>query len=299
MIGPTYDLLLEYLSALRQGTWETFKAAARVVAERGHRDGESQWAPSTTSISVNLSALGHIEFAFDDTLQWQAAPTTIIGSSSLGVGYGILCGGRDSRVIESIQAAARVKGASVNFVPQRYAPSVVTIHGATNQVLADIAMTAGVRFDVDLAGRILRCAPDLSSLRQSAPERSLPQGYEIKRFDTGRLEWVPVERVADDGSFAFARYRPEHRIVQAGKVIKVSRSVAVYHALALARRTVIEYSVSAQELTIPWQAYPPELYARTLVLFSGRVPTHELGCLRFGSVPLHAALIIQKGLERE
>jgi len=292
---PSYDLLIEHLSALRRGNWKTFKAAVRAVATRNEQGEIPRWM--STVVATSLSALGHAEISFDDSLDWEIAPAAIVGSPSLRPGHGFLCGTRTTTFMDAVQAAAAERGVDWTIVPQNNAPSAVFLHGSNDDDLAAVATRACVPFEADCAGRMLRCLPTLTSLYRAAPPAGLPHGFDTKRFDPESMMWQPVEAVEGNGSFLFDAYRPEYRVVHDGLVKKVSRSVAVYHALAQARKSVMTSSNGSDELAVPARADLPPLYMRTLVLYSGRVPTYDNGRLRYSLVPPMAAAMVKRGLE--
>jgi len=292
---PSYDLLIEYLSALRRGNWKTFKAAVTAVATRNEQGEIPRWM--STVVATHLSALGHAEIAFDDNLSWEIAPAAIVGSPSLRPGHGFLCGARTTTVMDAVQAAAGERGVGWTIVPQNDAPSAVFLHGSNDDDLAAVAVHASVPFEADCAGRMLRCLPTLTSLYRAAPSAGLPCGFDTKRFDPESLTWQTVDAAEGDGSFLFDAYRPEYRVMHDGLIKKVSRSVAIYYALAQARKSVITYTGGTDELVVPARAELPQLYARALVLYSGRVPTYDNGQLHYTLMPSLAAAMVRRGLE--
>src|SRR5690348_16258208 len=96
MKGPTFDLLLEYLRTLGHGAWPGFKAAVSTVGATFYeKDDLPRWLAMT--VAENLTSLGHLEMAFDTTLDWIVAPPTLVGSSVLQTGIAFLCGSRTSK----------------------------------------------------------------------------------------------------------------------------------------------------------------------------------------------------------
>lgn len=297
MPALTFDLLLEYLSALGRGTWQTFKPAATMVSEAQRQDEPPRW--QATAIAENLAVLGHVEFAFDTSLEWVAAAPAIAVTPTAGPGYGVLCGARTSAVLQAVEDAAREMGVPLVHIAQDLAPSVVELHGTTAEQLATLAGRAGLAFEPDVGSRLGRCLPSLDSMYRAAPDAFLPLGFPIRRFDPTKLDWQPVQKVESDGSFLFDSYRPEYRIVAGGFVKKVSRSVAIYVALAKARKPVVQYAVDEREMALPSRARPPVLYGRALALCSGRLPGYDpkSGALKYPSIPTNVAFAVKRGLE--
>ncbi len=296
---PAYDLLLQYMSLIAGGTWSTFRLAIDQVAAEDQQGEHPRWVAST--VAANLSSLAHAEFAFDDTLAWEISPATIVTSSMLGSIRAFLCGVRTHDLLQGLEAACFSSRAHLTLIRQdeAFAPAVIEIGDANEAALAVIASQAGVHLEVQLADRLLKCLPDLASLFRAAPVAALPLGFPIKRFDPARLLWLPTQSIEGDGAYLFEAFRPEYRVVSRGTIRKVSRSMAVYHALARMGRiqTTISYNDSSQGLTIPVAADLPLLHRRAMVLYSGRVPTYVRGSLRFDSVPPHAAAALMHVLE--
>jgi len=75
----SYDLLLEFMTALRSGPWEKFKGAVEAATTADAKQDE-YW--SVTSIAEKLSAMGYVEFAFDDTLAWSVSPHVLVTATA-------------------------------------------------------------------------------------------------------------------------------------------------------------------------------------------------------------------------
>ncbi len=299
MPASHFDLLLEYLSAVESGSWQSFRQAVNVAAESDYREEAPRKLASI--VAENLAALGHIEFAFDGTLDWETAPATIAGAPSLGDGHGVLCGGRTNKLVESVMASAQDLKVELSMTQQRLAPSAVVIRAKDNSTLEQLASRIKLRFEPDAGTRLGMCLPSLASMRASAPLASLPSGFPVKQFDVEALDWVPVDQAQGDGSYWFECYRPEYRVVSNRNSSKVSRSVAIFAALAHARKHVIQYLSAEKELVIPSNARLPVLHLRVLVLCSGRLPEYNPSqrTLRFTAISPVVALAVAKGLEGE
>ena len=81
------NLLLYHLSELHQGSWSKFRQALDHLAE----DEDTLYR----SVKARqLSALGHVEFAFEDDLSWAICEPTIAWLVSENQIKGVLCGRR-------------------------------------------------------------------------------------------------------------------------------------------------------------------------------------------------------------
>jgi len=293
------DVLLEYMSALGRGQWQTFKAAAFQVASAEIDEEPPHW--TATVMANHLSALGHVEFDFDGDLSWMVAPPVLASTPAVGPGRGILCGSRTSSILERVKSAARAAGAAVSTIPQNRAPSAVEVIAANAEILATVAAAAEIQYAADAAGRIARCLPDLNSMLQAAPESSLPQGFPIRRFSPGSQEWEPTDRVAGDGAYWFECYgRPEFRLVRRGSIKRVSRPLAIWSELARANCRMFTYEPDERRLHIPVKARLPALHERALVLCSGYLPDIDRvrRVLTFTSIPDRVAAIICETIQQ-
>jgi hypothetical protein len=248
----------------------------QAVADSPDNDGLPRWAASV--VAGNLAALAHVEFAFDTTLEWSVAPPSLVGTPGLGPGRAVLVGSRTSKTLDNLMAGISQLGLQCTTIEQSLAPSVIQVDGGSEEALAELSAHTDVPFEPSVAGRLLRCLPSLASLLRAAPIAHHFSGFGARRWDVGRLEWLPIEEPEGDGAFFFDSYRPEHRFVSQGTIKKVSRSAAIYLASAAAGERLMEYVTTGGELgdlIVPREAPPPALHARALVLCSGRLPTHD------------------------
>src|SRR5207245_944040 len=93
-----------------------------------------RWLP--TAVAENLSALGHVEFAFDTNLDWVAAPPEIVGTPSAGPGRGVLCGTRTRSFVEAVDLTAKTHGVRCIKVAQDVAPTVIQLWAGSDEKLA-------------------------------------------------------------------------------------------------------------------------------------------------------------------
>src|SRR5215470_7708487 len=93
-----YDLLLEAVSYLRDGSWATFEATVDAVAAASPDDGHSAADTGRT-----LAALAHIEIQLDRRtlrpIAWSCAPPTL---TPLDTDTWLLSGRRPSRLVTLI-----------------------------------------------------------------------------------------------------------------------------------------------------------------------------------------------------
>jgi hypothetical protein len=293
----TYDLLLEYLSALQCGSWQTFKAAATLVADAQDPDGAPGWAASV--MARDMAALGHIEFAFDTTLEWSINPILVAETPDVGPGTGVLCGIRTSTALEAVRDAASKHDVKVHHVSQDMAPTAICFEAASADVLHEMANKAGAAYQEKAANWLARVLPSLGSMYTVAPIAKEVSGFPIFRFDTANLEWQDTRHIDTDGAYKVDSYRPKYLIVWRGIIKEVSQSTAMYIALARERRRVLHYEGDTMEAVVPGKARPPNLHLRALVLSSGQLPRFDkrLQNLHFAAVSQDLYDSITYGLE--
>jgi hypothetical protein len=294
MTNPAlFDLLLEFLSARGAGGWIELKEAV-LAAVAGSGEAPRGWHP--TIVAEQLVALGHLEIAFDGDLRWAMCPAALVSIAG-EARAAVLCGRRTHDLVERVHADGRQLGAEVRLDPERLAPSRLAITAPSPLRADDVAAALNLPLHVGAAGRLLRVLPTLGSILNAAPVVAPPTGYETRRFDPAALTWAAVDRVHADGSYKIDCYRPEFYVVRGGQPRRVSRGLAVHHALAAAGRAVLAYAERDGSLSVPAGLRLPILYTRALALCRCSAPEYcpDAGRLRFGGVdPAFAALLNEK-----
>jgi len=293
----SYDLLLEFMTALRSGPWEKFKVAAEEVAAADAKHDE-YW--SVTGIAEKLSAMGYVEFAFDDTLAWSVPPPVLVTATAATPTTALLTGGRTHKLLESIGREGPLLGATVTSSPTRDAPTTVSVESRNEAAIIQLAGRVGIAMETAVVDKLARCLPSLSSSIEAAPVAEPPSGWPIERFDHSSLEWVAIDRVDGDLLFRFRTFRPEYRYLHDGRNLKVSRAIGVYAALQRRQQPVIHYNARTQEMTVALQAHLPVLYARALSLCIGGLPVEQRDelVMAYSPVPQHVAVAVMSGLEQ-
>ncbi len=293
----SYDLLLEFMTALQYGRWEQFKVAAEEVSASDAQHDECWIA---TGIADKLSAMGYVEFAFDETLAWSVPPPVLVTSTASAPTTALLAGGRTHALLAALHREGPRLGATVTATSTRGAPTTVSVESHNETGLVQLASRVGIAMEASVVDKLARCLPSLASSIEAAPEVEQPLGWPIERFEPSSLDWVSVDRLDGDGLFRFRTYRPEYHYVHDGRNLKVSRPVGVYAALRQAQKSVIHYSAHTQELTVALQAHLPALYARALSLCIGGLPIERRDHfeLTYSRVPHHVAAAVIGGLDQ-
>lgn len=296
---PTADfsLLLVYLSALRTGSWQIFKAAVREIGMAQGSGSPPPWLATVTA--EQLSSLGHVEFGFEDDLGWSVCPSTLAGTPERGPGNAMLCGVRSETLLDEVRRAAQRLSVRVSVKDQRLAPPMVEVAAASEENLAAFATEADIEYAPDAARRLLGCLPTLGSLLAVASTAELPSGYAIRRFDSAALQWRDIDQIRGDGSYRFDCYRPEYRVVHNGTAKRVSQSIAIHHTLARAGISAFSIDAPSGRLSLPVIARLPTLHARALMLHVCEVPSYDprTGLLYFALPSREFMATLEKSLQ--
>jgi hypothetical protein len=283
-----HNLLLVYLSELGSGSWIQFRQALDFLAE----EGEELYR---TSVARNLSALGHVEFAFYDDMRWTVCPPVLAWLPRKDKLVAALCGARSQRLEDSIRTQAGELGlrATVEEQPEGKGPAAVFVEASSHDVVERVAALTGVAGEYNAAGRIARCLPSLDSYGQLNFESPEPSGYEVKIFDVDTLQWE-VPQAPGEGLYEYSYYRPEYRLKLDGSCLKTTREVGVFLLLRHEQRYVLRYDPDEQELLVPVRTPLPALYGRAATLCSGMLPDFT----RYDGVPTYRYREVPAGIAR-
>lgn len=282
-----YDRLLGWLSATGQGSWQLFQSTWQNLGG----------VESPQQVLRRLRLLGHIETSADRK-QWTAAPSVVFPiTSGDRAGQWVLCGRRDTRLIQSFR-----QNAGVEVSPQHSGdgPATVYLHVKNPEHLATIIETIGRPvYQVEQAGLTLaQVLPSLDGWKQSLERLQgiRPHAYTLKRFNgsgfaevsfngkSGMYELWPLEgRAIGRGAI-----RPEYILYydEAGDHwLRADwyglRFLARYNA---GQSCPVQFSTALSQIAVPVDWRWPEIYERALVLSSGRLPGCRKGWLIYDNI---------------
>lgn len=299
------NLLLYWMSARRQGSWQQFRAAVEELHldEDGHgesnEDGPGASAlPLYQVLKFNLQRAGHAEFfAGAGDADWRAtAPCLAITQRASGW-LGILVGARSPTLLDRFHRA--VGPANVEKLAFPAYPDQILVTAPNQGDVAAVAERAGIAVQRDAPAALLACLPpvDDACVRQSA-QLPVGAGWKIERFSAEDLGWrsgtFDDATSSSGGLFRFSLRHQRHMLYCVrGAAFRVPGQVGKYLVLRIRRhrRRVLRYDHHKRVLVVPAVCRPPFLIERALVLCSGFPPSYEDGVLQYPDIPENIAVI--------
>ena len=287
--------LLLWLSARREGSWQQFRQAVEELhsgdVDTSDNDGEF---PLHQQLRLDLERLAHVEFFARDCEEgWRIVPPTLAAHPVPSGVRAVLCGARSPALRERVLGF----GEKIDCETLDYCgvPQVIRLVAADTSAVAEMAIQAGVGFQLDAPLAILShlrpCDPPSRSEKPS--EFPVGDDWSIHEFDTAVLAWRKTDRrqsqIARGGMFRFTHrfHRPTYFLRWRGELFKLPRAVVLYVLLKRSRNDLLRYSAAAQTLSLPAICRPPRLLERALVLCSGLPPAYDAATasLTYADVP--------------
>lgn len=264
-----YDKLLFWVSAIGTGTWPQFRGACEAL-------GLATRPGAPRQILRRFRLLGHAETS-GDGMTWSVAPAVIADVASAdGQTRAVLCGQRDSALLQDIHRFASV----VEVIqPEGQGPAVV-------QVLGSVV-------DLRLPGRVLAHGGDVSeTLAEVLPplhgwvaalptvSRVIPHAYTVRRYNGFSFE--DAEFIGESGLYELSSSspgstpRPPLTLFYDATRERWIRGdwygLRFLACQSLGMSTDARYDSGTHRLAVPFETRWPELYERALVLGSGMLP---------------------------
>jgi hypothetical protein len=305
--------LLLWLSAVKAGTWNQFRGAVESLhlpddAPEQHEEnqdhdygdaGQDRTAlPVYQQLRLNLQRLAHAEFfARGCEGGWRIAPPVLAIREDETVGWtGILCGARSPSLAARLQEAS-IGNAAVHAEELDGAPTLYRFE-AKRAFLTRLAAQARLHLQADAPLAIMGCLPPLSHRALPAPG-SLPVGrdWKFERFSAHNLNWTEASREeaisTSEGLFR-CRFRQQwlYFLCIRGAAYEMRQGqIGKYYLLARRRRRVLRYDPLARMLSMPASCRPPLLLERSLILFTGKLPSFDAQntTLTYAGIPPLAA----------
>lgn len=290
-------LLLEYLSELGGGNWQSFR---RAVAAAGARPGQS-----AMYVAGDLSLLGHVEFE-PERLRWSVCPSALAELPFERPHRAVLCGARSSPFLGRCASVASELGVTLSSALEEHGVVERVVLEADEQArLKQLAGNLGVLFLPSAARRLARCLPDIEALLKSCPEEHVPRGEGLEWLDDAddgpsvRSRWTPVPEADRPGIYRqLWVYRQMYWLAREdGSARRVPRAVAYYGRY----RALLRYDSATGLVTFPAQARPPALHLRALVLCAGTLPRYVVDghSLQVIDIPVDVAAAVGARLDQE
>lgn len=272
---PAFNQLLFCLSAYGRGTWQQFR---KICAEL-ELDSTGDYA---RRISRRLRSLGHIELSRDGQ-NWFAAPSCLVQFEGDDQQYhAYLAGQRSPRLLEKVH---RETHAIITAQPYGTAPEQVVVTFPNESAARAFSDDCSRQhYPIYLAGhaglKLASILPSLDKWEASLPMPSIVKGnYRFERWVEGGFESVPLPRETGMYRLMHNSERFEHpqlTLYYNADTDTWRRADWYGIRFLVLRRTGtscdVHYDSARRELATALEQRWPDLYERSLVLASGRLP---------------------------
>jgi hypothetical protein len=299
-----HDLLLEWASEKGAGEWQEMREAWDFIARENRRPGadpaERAWVAAAA-----LSALAHIEIAWDSYDRWAAAPPVLTMLPHSGA-RALLTGARTRALYWPAGDPAGAPSGLLHEMAERLDLWVdpISRHDAPTAVLVacndpddaeELAGACGIAFSYSVSDQLSAMLPGLTATQRLWAPGPLPQGFPVEAFNPRALVWSESdegEALKEPGLYRCKTWKAYvHVLVTATMAtFRVPREHAVYEVLRWEGRSVLRYSEAASELWVPSHARLPWMQERAAVLCSGQLPRPRKGP---GDTPGHYYVNVQ------
>lgn len=280
------DLLLSWMTHIREGSWVSFRNAVKAVAEP-----DVELVDLCRMLRIRLSDLCFADFFIENSQQWITKPPLLAGIVIQGCAA-FLCGGRTPLIVESLKNAAQQYGCRLESEELQNCPSLIRVLGEIDNLSA-LAGHIGLPFELNHAARIAERATSISDKLEQAPEESAPLNWKVQSLDFKTRSWVDGLLQNTACIYTPTYGRPKHFLhKRRAKLLRMSKRESVYAAAFLKRIQLIEYNITTMQLSTPLFAPLPELCSRAACLSSGRPAEVDNGRIIYKHVAVDVAALI-------
>jgi hypothetical protein len=290
-VSADHDLLLEWASEKGAGDWQEMREAWDFITREHRREGADP-AERAWVAAAGLSALAHIEIAWDGYDRWAAAPPVLTMLPHSG-GRALLTGARtralywpSGPVPGEPSGLLHDEGERLDLwvdpIPRRGSPTAVLVACNDPGDAEALASACGIAFSYSVSDQLSAMLPSLAAAQRLWAPGPLPQGFPVEAFDPDELGWRESDE--DEAARGPGLYRCKtwkafvHVLLTGtGARLRVPREPAVYERLRWQGRSVLHYDERASELWVPSHARLPWMQERAAVLCSGQLPRPRNG----------------------
>jgi hypothetical protein len=274
----TGELLLYWLTHVREGSWGTFRRAVSAVAAE-----DEDVAAAARRMRIRLSEMAHVEFFIEGGSQWRTFAPLLGGLCELS--QAVLSGGRTPRLVDSLARSCEREGCRIEAYEAIVGPDSVRVAGPT-QAISRASRGAGLRYVPSLADALSAALKPITAVLGSATPSAAPTNWAVRSFDLRALRWV--DGLLPDTAYEYrSRHGGTRYYVRGPKhaLLLLDKRRAVYAAAYMNRLALLSYNKSQRRLMVPRGAPLPESMARTAAACSGLPAAEENGHLTYVSVP--------------
>lgn len=253
--------------------WMSFRRAGKV----GDLNRDLIGGANAHHFVDDLVTLGHAEWLGSNA--WRIAPPVLAGLQRDGQFSAVLCGARTSKLVDSLSLACSTTGARLSAVTRSGRPSAMIVIASSPELLANVAVQAGVPLQSDTAFKILACAPSIRNWPRTPCPMVQGRVESVRRFSKSKMHWV-ASTLAEATSSAAGFFRIQRDWDWVSLIKSSAHDAALIddragRMAAAAKCKVIAWTPESGLLALPSQLYPPSIIARGLALCSGELPSFD------------------------
>lgn len=284
------ELLLNWLTHIREGSWATFRRALTAI------DAEDEEPAATARrIRTKLSEMAHVQFFIGGSNRWRTFAPLLGGLCEPSCA--VLSGGRTPRLVDALLRSCEKEGCRIESAGVLDGPDSIKVAGAPESV-GPAARGAGLSYVPDLARALCSALEPIPAVLRSAPPGAAPTNWSVRSFDLGAMRWV--DGLLPDTAYEYGSRHGGLRHYVRGPghaLLLVDRHSAVYAAAYMNRVALLSYEEGPKRLIVPRGAPMPDAMARAAAACLGAPATQEDGRLVYGGVPpaVAGALMVAAG----
>lgn len=276
------DLLLHWLTHVREGSWPTFRRALTAV------DPEDE-EPGTTArrMRTRLSEMAHVDFFVGGSNRWRTFAPLLGGLCEPSCA--VLGGGRTPHLVEALVGSCEKEGCRIEVSEVPDGPDSIRVTGPPEAV-APATDSVGVTYVPNFARALCSVVEQIPAVIGSAPPSAAPTNWSVRSFDLEAMRWV--EGLLPDTAYEYrSRHGGLRHYVRGPRraLLQVDRDSAVYAAAYMNRIALLSYEEGPKRLAVPSGAPMPDAMARVAAACLGAPAAHEDGRLVYGGVPTAVA----------
>lgn len=279
------DLLLYWMTHVREGSWDAFKRAiVRMTDDAEDADG------IIVAVRFHLSDLGFVNFFTEGSRRWRVLPPTLAGVEPAGAA--ILIGGRTPRLQDHFLAAAQRLDCQVSLESNQHGPTTLRVNG-DDAILAQLAAHTGVTFSQRHAQALSAQLTPLFKSFEDALDEIPPTNWLARSFDFESMSMVDGLRRNSACEYSPRRGLSRWYVhTRRGRLRSLPKRDAIYVAAMLQDVKLLSFEVDSSTLLSASSTPLPEVYARVACLCGGRRPSITRDSLVYRHVPSAVASVL-------
>lgn len=262
-----YDILLEYLSRKKSGSWQEFKT---IVQNLNYYNSSEI---SNNEIRRMLSSLGHIEFLFNDNEQVYSItpPGIALFNNSF---RGILCGYRTRELLEILKEECKKYSLFIEEIAQYSAPKAIFINFKNQQNLNCFLEKTSLNLYVtkSFSYRLLKHLPTIETVLNNIQENTFNleiNAPNVFLYDIFQKKKIPAKNrgIKDYNLYERQFYNKyEYFIFLNDNFYKIDKNYGECITYSQLNKKYLKYKNNKLEVSV---VNLPELIDRALTLSSG------------------------------